>query len=229
VDQAHAGAATPTSESERAEFLDVLRGVSLLGIVLANMISYSLYLYLPPAARSSLSTAPIDPTLDFLELVLIEGKFYTIFSVLFGVGFAMLSSHTEAKGLRFGRFFRRRAALLASIGLVHAALFWHNDILHRQTLSRWFAPVGRMALTNYVGQSVIALLIFRGVGLGLGGTIGPALHLPLGALIYAAQLAASGFWLARFQFGPLEWLWRMLTYGRWLALRKPAAARGSAV
>ena len=93
----------------------------------------------------------------------------------------------------------------------------------RERLRR-LAPVGRMALTNYVGQSVICMLIFRGTGLGLGGTMGPTLYLPIGFAVYAVQVAASRRWLERFRFGPLEWLWRMLTYGEWLPLsRRPAA------
>jgi uncharacterized protein len=56
-------------------------------------------------------------------------------------------------------------------------------------------------------------LIFRGVGLGLGGTIGPTLYLPIGLAIYVVQLALSRVWLRYFQYGPLEWLWRVLTYG----------------
>ena len=87
-------------------------------------------------------------------------------------------------------------------------------------LVRTFAPVGRMALTNYIGQSAICMLIFRGVGLGLGGTIGPTLYLPLGISIYLVQLVASRAWLSRFQYGPLEWLWRMLTYGAAIPIRK---------
>ena len=83
-----------------------------------------------------------------------------------------------------------------------------------------FAPVGRMALTNYIGQSAISVVIFRGVGLGLGGTVGPTLYLPLGFAIYLVQLAASRAWLSRFQYGPLEWLWRMLTYGAAIPIQK---------
>jgi uncharacterized protein len=88
---------------------------------------------------------------------------------------------------------------------------------------RHFAPVGRMALTNYVGQSVICTLIFYGTGLGLGGTMGPTRYLPIGFAVYAAQVLASRFWLERFTFGPLEWVWRMLTYGQRVALAKGAA------
>ena len=79
-----------------------------------------------------------------------------------------------------------------------------------------------MALTNYVGQSVICTLLFYGTGLGLGGTMGPTLYLPIGIAIYAGQVMASRVWLASFRFGPLEWIWRMLTYGEWLPLTKSA-------
>lgn len=75
-----------------------------------------------------------------------------------------------------------------------------------------------MALTNYVGQSVICTFVFYGTG--LGGTMGPTLYLPVGVGVYCAQVIASRLWLARFRFGPLEWGWRMLTYGKWYALAK---------
>lgn len=94
----------------------------------------------------------------------------------------------------------------------------------RDRLLRYFAPVGRMALTNYVGQSVICALIFYGIGLGLGGTMGPTLYLPIGFAVYLAQIAASRWWLDRFRFGPLEWIWRMATYGSWIPLSKQANA-----
>ena len=110
----------PTAAQERYEFLDVLRGLALAGIVLANMISLSLYLYLSESERASLSTASTDRVFDFLELTLIESKFYTIFSVLFGIGFAILMTRAEAKGMVFRRFFLRRAVFLYLIGLAHA-------------------------------------------------------------------------------------------------------------
>lgn len=79
-----------------------------------------------------------------------------------------------------------------------------------------------MALTNYVGQSVICTLVFYGTGLGLGGTMGPTLYLPIGFAVFGFQVMASRLWLDHFRFGPLEWLWRMLTYGEWLPLAKRA-------
>src|SRR5262249_54009815 len=81
------------------------------------------------SAKISMSTYPIDKVLDFLELIFIEGKFYTIFSVLFGIGFSILLTRSQARTTRFHRFFLRRMAILFLIGFAHAVLFWHDDIL----------------------------------------------------------------------------------------------------
>lgn len=83
------------------------------------------------------------------------------------------------------------------------------------------APVGRMPLTVYLSQSVAATFVFYGWGLGLGGEVGPAACLGISAAIFALQLAACHLWLRRYRFGPVEWLWRSLAYGR----RQPMRAR----
>lgn len=359
---------------------------------------------MPAALKARFATAASDKVFDFLELVLIEGKFNSIFSVLFGVGFSILITRAQAKSIALHRFFVRRMFFLFLIGLIHAVFFWHNDILasyavcgvlllpvvrarnrtilaasiialltpllmeltsafprgtftaprdllferigitpaERLTvwaegdlaeiilvnagswfsqvdyvitsgmlfriyglfllgfyvgrngiyqklhlyatpirhiaiaglavglplnviyartfgseswvhavvttvgivplsaayvcllaqfwtqyggakLARIFAPVGRMALTNYVAQSVVSVMLFRSIGIGLGGKVGPTLYIPIGLAIYLLQLAFSRAWLRRFQFGPIEWLWRMLTYGTLVPLRKQAA------
>ncbi|MFO7538746.1 MAG: DUF418 domain-containing protein [Chloroflexota bacterium] len=76
------------------------------------------------------------------------------------------------------------------------------------------APVGRMALTNYLMQSIICTFIFYGYGLGLLGQIGAAAGLLLTLLIFGLQIPFSHWWMARFRYGPFEWLWRSLTYMR---------------
>ena len=86
-----------------------------------------------------------------------------------------------------------------------------------------FAPLGRMAFTNYIMQSVIFGYIFFGYGLGYFGQLGAMHALLIGIGVYAAQVLLSGWWLSRFQFGPLEWLWRTLTYGIKQPLRKPTS------
>lgn len=75
------------------------------------------------------------------------------------------------------------------------------------------APMGRMTLTTYLTQSLICTTIFNGYGLGLYGKVGPATSLLLAATIYILQLFFSRWWLSRYPFGPMEWLWRTLTYG----------------
>ncbi len=81
------------------------------------------------------------------------------------------------------------------------------------------APVGRMALSNYLTHSLVMTTLAYGYGFGLFGQVGPALGLLLAILLYAAQVPLSAWWLARYRFGPAEWLWRSLTYGRRQPLR----------
>jgi len=74
------------------------------------------------------------------------------------------------------------------------------------------AAVGRMALSNYLFQSVICTTIFYSYGLGLYGGVGPAVGVGLTVVIFLIQVVLSVWWLRRFQFGPMEWAWRSLTY-----------------
>jgi len=102
-------------------------------------------------------------------------------------------------------------------------LLWMNTQWQQRLLI--FAPVGRMALTNYVSQSVICTFIFKGIGFGLGGTVGPTIYIPIGILVYCLQIFLSRIWLKHFEFGPLEWLWRTLTYGkRFPLMTRPSVA-----
>lgn len=86
-------------------------------------------------------------------------------------------------------------------------------------LKRLLAPVGRMALTNYLLQSVVFSTLFYGYGFGLWGQVSRFWQLVLVVVVFALQIAFSHFWMARFRYGPMEWLWRTLTY-----LRPPSRA-----
>jgi uncharacterized protein len=83
------------------------------------------------------------------------------------------------------------------------------------------AAVGRMALTNYLVQSLVCTTLFCGWGFGLIGRLDRTALYGVMTSIWLAQLIYSPLWLARFRFGPAEWLWRTLTYGRWQPLRHP--------
>ena len=81
-------------------------------------------------------------------------------------------------------------------------------------LLRWIAAAGRMAFTNYLVQSLVFTTLFYGYGFGLTGKVRALPAFLGGVAFFGAQVAFSRWWLARFRFGPLEWAWRSLTYGR---------------
>ncbi len=92
---------------------------------------------------------------------------------------------------------------------------------------RAFAPVGRMALTNYLMQSLVMTAIYNGWGLGLYGKVGPAANLAICVFFFSIQVVVSRWWLDRFCFGPAEWLWRCMSYARRQPFRLARAAAPS--
>jgi len=86
-----------------------------------------------------------------------------------------------------------------------------------------FAAVGRMALTNYLFTGLVAAFVSFRWGLGRYAEIRPIAGLAIVAAVYPLQIVASHWWLRRFEQGPLEWLWRLLTYGRFAARRTRTA------
>jgi uncharacterized protein len=82
------------------------------------------------------------------------------------------------------------------------------------------APAGRMALTNYLGQSLVCVLVFTGVGLGLAGRGAPAQTLLIALTLFVVQVAASAWWMRRYRYGPFEWALRAWTHGGRPAMRR---------
>ena len=117
----------PISTQERIEILDVLRGLAVGGILVGNMQWFSGYGFMPEllAAQSPLA----DRVTNFLVHFFVEGKFYSIFSFLFGIGFALQISRAETRRDRTTSLFKRRLFWLLVIGLLHAYLLWAGDIL----------------------------------------------------------------------------------------------------
>ena len=126
-------------------------------------------------------------------------------------------------GLQFN-YWPSIAVSLGYVGLVMLAC--RTEAL--RGLTRPFAAVGQTALTNYLLQTVLCTTIFYGHGLGWFGSVDRVGQIGVVAFVWAVQLVASPLWLRRFRFGPVEWLWRSLTYGERPALRRapaPAPAR----
>lgn len=114
------------------------------------------------------------------------------------------------------------AYALASVAGVLMCLGYVGWVLRWQSQLAWLAPAGRMALSNYLAQSLVCTLVFYGYGLGWFEQL-PRAWQPLFVLaLFLAQVALSRLWLRRFRFGPLEWAWRAFTYLRLPPLRRDA-------
>jgi uncharacterized protein len=385
---------------ERIQALDVIRGVAVGGILLANVMVFFGLFAIPADRAAAMPTAAADSITRFLERVFVDGKFYSVFSLLFGIGFGVqLSRGGDAAVPRF----KRRLRVLLGIGAIHAFLIWAGDILmlyallgftmpwfarkadrallrwavgllavptalyvvalaawmltgphpaqapsdvgvplnilaifermgrgglkdgiignlvfvairwadliitvrfpkvlgmfllglwtvragialspasHRATLVRWavlgwsiglpanttaawsverwpylmpsvggllgvvmqavgvpmlalgyaatiallvvdgrrvirmFGPMGRTALTNYLMHSIICVVLSYGFGFALWWRVGASRAIGIALAIVAVQIPLSAWWLSRHRFGPVEWVWRRLTYGR---------------
>jgi uncharacterized protein len=133
-----------------------------------------------------------------------------------GLAATIVMALASTSVISLGRFMNPVSSLtMVPLSLAYIACLLM--LLSRPAYWRWlsfFAPLGRMALTNYILQSVVLGFVFYGYGLGLFGKLGSAAAAPIGFALYAAQLAFSTAWLRRYRFGPMEWLWRSLTYGQ---------------
>lgn len=104
-------------------------------------------------------------------------------------------------------------SLFVSLGYICLVmLIAKSDQYHK--LKNRIAAIGQMALTNYISQSVICIFIFHGIGLSLFGQIERSGQVLVVLFVWTIQILWSRPWLTRYRFGPLEWLWRSLTYGK---------------
>ncbi|MEU7587310.1 DUF418 domain-containing protein [Micromonospora sp. NPDC049230] len=131
-----------------------------------------------------------------------------------GVIFASGGGTSNLTGLTAGVL---TAPLLAAAYAATLLQFFQTDRGRRVVAV--LAPAGRMSLSNYLGQSLLCVLVFTGVGLGLAGTVAPPVVVLIALAIYGVQVALSAAWMARFRYGPMEWLLRAWTEQRWPRLR----------
>lgn len=114
---------------------------------------------------------------------------------------------------------------VAELAMVYVALFM---LSFQKTTGKKFlsvlAPVGKMAFSNYILQSLVGNFVFLGPGLGYAGQVGPVWYTILGVGFFILQIILSTIWLKYFNYGPLEWLWRSATYRKWQPMRKKIAA-----
>lgn len=118
----------PVRPSQRILTVDILRGFAILGILLVNMALFNQSV-LNMAVNLNPPAAALDQIAGGLIKFFAEGKFYSIFSFLFGLGMALQFARAEERNARFGPFWIRRMLVLLGFGLIHAYLFWPGDIL----------------------------------------------------------------------------------------------------
>lgn len=208
----------PASLEERSQWLDALRGFALLGILMYNIMAFGGHIFrglIPPVHHA---WSALDPALDYLAHALIEGKFYSLFSFLFGLGFALQLRRAQALGASAMPMMQRRMAWLLVFGLAHGLLLWIGDILAVYAVFGfalfWFGRLSQRALLGWallflaLPVLVYPVLLVLHAGDPLAGD--PATS-PVGRAVHAI---ASGSYLdvvrGNVEFYPSGWLRRIV-------------------
>jgi uncharacterized protein len=183
----------PVGARERVEVMDVLRGFALLGILLMNIEGF-----VGPLMESVTGVNPrfsgADRGMDAAIYVLVQGKFITLFSLLFGMGFAVMLERSEASGASGFWLYARRLLALLGIGLAHALLVWSGDILITYALLGFVlllffrrTPVSRLPKWGIALYLLPSLLVLAMAGMGL-----LAQQDPQASAEFAKGMAAQG-------------------------------------
>lgn len=161
----------PIEAAERIGTMDVLRGFALLGILLMNIEAFA-----GPMMDAFTGLNPkltgADRIADAAIYILVQGKFYTLFSLLFGMGFAVMSQRADARGRAFGAVYLRRSAVLMAFGIVHALLIWSGDILLVYGLLSFLLLAFRRMPAKWLPWLAIAAYLIPSGLMGLLGLIG---------------------------------------------------------
>ena len=121
-------ALTPVVSSQRISALDILRGFALIGILLMNVEWFSRPIL--SSGTFAVDLSGLDHAVGWLIQCFVEGKFYKLFALLFGMGFAVMMSQAIHKDKPFAAWFTRRMCVLFVFGLLHMFFVWQGDILH---------------------------------------------------------------------------------------------------
>ncbi len=151
-----------------------------------------------------------DRSAQFYRRLVVGGTVSGLPLILLGVWYIEANNWAVEAALFFRQFNYVGSFLLA--GAYIGGCMWYCQWRPTGLLTRALAAVGRTAFTNYILQSVLATLIFYGHGLGLFGHLSRVELLGVVVAIWLVQILLSMVWLRYFRFGPIEWVWRMLTY-----------------
>lgn len=206
-------------EKKRYIILDALRGFAILGIILANFPEFSLWTFAAPESHTA-----TDRVVQTLLTFFVDGKFYTLFSILFGMGFAI---QLENAAGRLSTFYRRMAVLFV-LGLLHLLFLWSGDILMLYAAMGMLLPLFRKLPTRGI---LTAAAVFLALPVLSDAILGARLSAPIEAAqwricgVYGITEANFGTWLADagsyrqlFQFlqqGAVERMWEFVSSHRY--------------
>ncbi len=166
----------------------------------------------------------VDDNLRLLRRVLVVGLAVGVPGALMWATFRVVNGFDFNAGFLFASAVDFATAPFLSAVYVTTIMLLYRTPAWRQRLILLASP-GRMALSNYLFQSLVGAMLFTGYGLGLYGQVGAALGVGISLAIFAVQIPLSAWWLRWFQFGPAEWLLRSFTYARLQPLRVESEIR----
>ncbi len=160
--------AAPVRDAERIITLDVLRGVAVLGILLVN-VQFFAFTLKDATTITWRDLPPLDAAVRLFTGFFAEFKFISLFSMLFGMGLALMSGRAERAGRPFGGLYARRLLVLLAIGLLHGVLLWYGDILSLYALLGFIALLCRNLRPRTL--VILAAVLFFAPLLCLGGCL----------------------------------------------------------
>lgn len=160
----------PVRSADRIVVLDVLRGIAVFGILFANLPFMALAGVLADQTGRFVGAGPLDAIAKQVVLFVVDTKFITLFSFLFGAGLALMAEKATARGAPFARIYRRRLVALVAFGVAHATLIWFGDVLVHYALLGFVAMLFRGCRVRTLLWWAGGLLLLNGlmwIGIGM--------------------------------------------------------------
>lgn len=218
-------------KNSRIDVADALRGLAVAGIILYHSVEhFNMY----DGSIAHAYTLGCDDWMADVLALLLSGKMYGIFALLFGLSFFIMNDNQQQRGNCFSGRFAWRMFLLAMLGIVNTA-FFDGDILFSYAIyglvliplsyvllwygKEWFRKglsflrqFGKMSLTNYFLQSIIGCGLFAYYGFNLQTKLGITYAFFVGIAMVVVQCLFSNLWLKYHSHGPFEGIWKKLTW-----------------
>lgn len=235
------GSATPSIDIEAQRYYEVIKSGSFADIIKDNWKALS------SKFNFQFQSGRIYITLGFFMLGMYTGRkkwfehpaeakplikrickfsgWITLGIVVFAIGLFALNAALKLE-LDKSRSIQLLFSFLFDTASSSMTIFYLSGLTMLMYKTRWqkilhpLAPVGKMALTSYLSQTIFGLLLFYHIGLGLFEKTAPWLNILIATAVFIFQAYLCRLWLSRFTYGPIEWLWRSLTFFKWYPLKK---------